>query len=74
MIDIFGGQLSSVEDVLQLGMKMEAQAFDLYQRLARKYHNDAAGAFYRDMAKDEHHHLLQLSRELDRILSEAENG
>lgn len=70
-IEIFKNQLGSIELVLQLGMKLEAQAFDLYQRLAWKHQGEETAAFYQQMADDEQQHLLQLSRELDRVLGET---
>lgn len=71
MIEAFGDQLHSVEQVLQLGMKLEAQAFDLYRRLAWKHQGAEVADFYQEMAADEQRHLLQLSRELDRLLEDA---
>ena len=71
MVETFKGQLGSVQQVLQLAMKLEAQAFDLYRRLTWKHHGDDTVGFYRQMADDEQRHLLQLSRELDRLLDEG---
>ena len=51
MIDYFGDQLSSAELIVQLGMKLEAQAFDLYCRLARTHHGTDVAAFYRKRRK-----------------------
>lgn len=68
MISYFGEQLGSREQILQLAMKLEAQAFDLYSRLAREHQGEEMEAFYQSMAADEHKHLLQVSKELDNLL------
>ena len=68
MINIFGSELESPEKILQLAMKFEAQAFDLYCRLAKKHHGTEVSRFYREMANEEQQHLLRLSRKLDSIL------
>jgi rhodanese-related sulfurtransferase/rubrerythrin len=65
MLGYFGDQLQSRETILQLAMKLEAQAFDLYSRLARKHHGEDTESFYQTMAADEHKHLIILARELD---------
>ncbi len=67
MLIYFGEQLTSREQVLQLAMKLEAQAFDLYSRLARKYQGDDLETFYQSMAADEHKHLVRVSKELDNL-------
>ena len=68
MITIFGSELDSPEKILQLGMKFEAQAFDLYCRLAKKHYGTEVSRFYREMANEEQQHLLRLSKKLDTIL------
>lgn len=68
MITYFGVQLGSREQILQLAMKLEAQAFDLYSRLAREHQGEETETFYQSMAADEHQHLLQVSKELDNLL------
>ena len=68
MISYFGEQLGSRERILQLAMKLEAQAFDLYSRLARERQGEETEAFFESMAADEHKHLLQVSKELDNLL------
>lgn len=62
------GQLNSSESVLELAMKLEAQAFDLYSRLARhtSFSNDAS--FFKEMAQEEQIHLQRLSKQLDNLL------
>ncbi|RZW19445.1 MAG: hypothetical protein EX260_07590 [Desulfobulbaceae bacterium] len=68
MIVYFGAQLQSREKILQLAMKLEAQAFDLYSRLALKHRGEDIESFYQTMAADEHKHLIQVSKELDNLL------
>ena len=64
----FGEQLQSREHILQLAMKLEAQAFDLYSRLAWKHRGDDTESFYQTMAADEHKHLILVSKELDNLV------
>lgn len=68
MIKAFAPQLDSREKILQLAMKLEAQAFDLYSRLARKNQGDESEAFFTEMASEEHGHLVKLSKELDNLI------
>lgn len=68
VLDTFGDQLSSREKILQLGMKLEAQAFDLYSRLARKHQGEETESFFNQMAAEEHGHLLTMAKELDNLI------
>ncbi len=68
MLVYFGEQLQSREKILQLAMKLEAQAFDLYSRLAWKNRGEDTESFYQTMATDEHKHLVQVSKQLDNLL------
>ncbi len=68
MIAYFGDQLDSREKILQLAMKLEAQAYDLYSRLAREHLGEDTETFYQSMAADEHQHLIIVSKELDNLL------
>lgn len=65
----YSDYLESMEDIIQLGMMLETQAYDLYSRLARKNDKPELQEFYRHMADEEKIHLGQLSRSLDRILA-----
>lgn len=67
MIEYFGDQLKSREQILQLAMKLEAQAYDLYSRLSREYQGDEMESFYQSMAAEERQHLQILSREIDKL-------
>ncbi len=68
MLVYFGEQLQNREKILQLAMKLEAQAFDLYSRLAWKHQGEDTESFYQTLAADEHKHLIQVSKELDNLL------
>lgn len=68
MLVYFGDQLHSREKILQLAMKLEAQAFDLYSRLAREHQGEDTESFYQSMAADEHKHLVKVAKELDNLL------
>lgn len=68
MIEYFGDQLKSREQILQLAMKLEAQAFDLYSRLAREQQGEEIESFYQSMAAEERQHILILSREMDKLI------
>ncbi len=68
MISYFGEQLDNREKIFQLAMKLEAQAFDLYSRLARVHQGEDTETFYQSMAADEHQHLVKISKELDNLL------
>lgn len=68
MLAYFGEQLDNREKILQLAMKLEAQAFDLYSRLARHHKGEETETFYQSMAADEHQHLITLSKQLDNLL------
>jgi rhodanese-related sulfurtransferase/rubrerythrin len=65
----YRGYLESMEDIIQLGMMLETQAYDLYSRLARENDKPELREFYRHMADEEKDHLGQLSRSLDQILA-----
>ncbi len=62
------GQLGSAESVLQLAMKLEAQALDLYSRLAKEHKDSDVAQFFNSMAREEQTHLQRLSKQLDKLL------
>ena len=68
MLSYYGEQLHGREQILQLAMKLEAQAFDLYSRLARKHRGEDTESFFQTMAADEHKHLVQVATLLDNLL------
>lgn len=65
----YNDYVQDMVDIIELGMMLETQAFDLYSRLARKSSEPRVAEFYRQMAKEEQGHLSQLTRELDKILA-----
>ncbi|MEA3469821.1 MAG: ferritin family protein [Thermodesulfobacteriota bacterium] len=69
IIDHFNSRTATLDDIIQLGMMLETQAFDLYNRLAAKENDPESKEFFTFMANEERHHLGFLSREYDRVLS-----
>ena len=65
----FDPQLERMEDILQLGMMLEAQALDLYTRLARKSEEGKSRELFHFLAKEEARHLGYLTEELDKLLA-----
>jgi len=70
MLSVFSGQLGSLERVLQLGMKLEAQAFDLYRRLAWRHKGQPTEAFFNEIAEEEQHHMRFFANQLDKLLGD----
>lgn len=65
----FGPQAGSVQEIVQLGMALEAQALDLYTRLSRRVDFDTKSReLFAFLATEEGQHLAYLSRELDALL------
>ena len=65
----YGDELKSIEAILHAAMTFEAQAYDLYSRLARRESGPELRAFYQEMAAEEQTHLRRLARELDSRLA-----
>ncbi len=65
----YNGYIQNMVDIIELGMMLETQAFDLYSRLARNSDDPKVAEFYQQMAVEEQGHLSQLTRELDKILA-----
>ncbi len=63
----FAGHLDSLGSIVQLAMMFEAQALDLYNRLARRQDDPQLRQFYLDMAGEEQKHLNRLAREMDSL-------
>lgn len=68
VLDHFSSRTATLEDIIQLGMMLETQAFDLYNRLAVKEKNPESKEFFQFMANEERQHLSFLSKEYDRLL------
>ena len=65
----FSAQIATMRDILQLGMMLEAQALDLYTRLARKSEEGKSKELFDFLAKEEAMHLSSLAEELDAVLA-----
>ena len=65
----FSPQLESMEGILQVGMMLEAQALDLYTRLARESEVGKSRVLFNFLAKEEARHLGYLAEELDKLLA-----
>ena len=65
--ETFGAMLTSRESVVQLAMMFEAQALDLYSRLARRQDDPQLRQFHLDMAGEEQKHLNRMAREMDSL-------
>ena len=68
ILDHFNSRTATLEDIIQLGMMLETQAFDLYNRLAVKETDPESKEFFEFMANEERQHLGFLSKEYDRLL------
>ncbi len=67
-LEEFGDQVVDEVSILQVAMGFESQAYDLYNRLARRHDEPELRAFFKKMAKEEQVHLDRLSSELDKRL------
>jgi sulfur-carrier protein adenylyltransferase/sulfurtransferase len=70
----FGQQVQTPAEVVQLAMGFEAQAYDLYSRLARTGKDPDLRLFAEKMAGEEQKHLNRLSEELDLLLEQVTEG
>ncbi len=68
ILNHFNSRTATLEDIIHLGMMLETQAFDLYNRLAVKENNPESKEFFEFMANEERQHLGFLSKEYDRLL------
>jgi len=67
-VDHFQSRKVTLEDVIQLGMMLEIQAYDLYSRLAKTTEELKSKEFFEFMRNEEKQHLAFLSNEYDRLL------
>jgi rhodanese-related sulfurtransferase len=67
LAESFAAHLGSQEEIIELAMRLEAQALDLYSRLGRRHSEPALQSFFRQMAEEEQGHLDRLAREMDSI-------
>jgi rubrerythrin len=68
IVGTFPTSFSDIESIIQLAMMFEAQALDLYSRLARRREAPGLQEFFREMAGEEQRHLNRLAGELDKLL------
>lgn len=68
LLEHFESRLVGQNDVIELAMMLETQAFDLYSRLAKKTEDPEAREFFEFMRGEEKQHLVFLSNEYDKIL------
>lgn len=66
-LDLFQPDLSSPVDVVSLAMSIEAQALDLYQRVAEKIENKESLEIVLQIANEEKAHLASLGRLMDSL-------
>ena len=59
--------LPASEDVLDLAMSIEAQAMDLYMRMAQKFSDKKAADLMLELSQDEKKHLGALARLMDQL-------
>ncbi|WP_419176504.1 rhodanese-like domain-containing protein [Desulfosediminicola sp.] len=65
----YSDQLIDIESIIQAGMMFEAQAYDMYNRLADKTDESELKDFYLKMAAEEKTHLQILAKELNKQLN-----
>ncbi len=65
----FGPHLHDMEDILNLGMLLEAQAYDLYSRLTRQENDADKKKLFHHLAEEEKIHMNYLGRKLDQLFA-----
>jgi rubrerythrin len=66
-LELFDPDLSVETDVISMAMSIEAQALDLYQRVADRVIDPDARSVVRQIAKEETEHLARLGELMDRL-------
>lgn len=66
-LDLFKPDLDSEIEVISLAMSIEAQALDLYQRVALKIENKESKAMVNKIANEEKAHLASLGKLMDAL-------
>lgn len=72
VMDYFGPHLHDMEDIFHLSMLMEAQAYDLYSRLAHQATEPEQQKLFNHLAEEEKIHLAYLGRKLDQLLDQQQ--
>jgi len=63
---------NNAHDIFSLALAMETQALDFYIRLARQAIDEKSETFFLEMADEEKKHLVFISAQMDKYLSETE--
>lgn len=66
-LELFDPDLSSETEVISMAMSIEAQALDLYQRVADRMTDPDARDAVRKIAKEEAQHLARLGELMDSL-------
>ena len=66
-LSLFDPDLSEPTEVVSMAMSIEAQALDLYQRVADKVTEPDARAVVLEIAEEENHHLVRLGQLMDTL-------
>ena len=70
ILDHFASRTGTLKEIIELGMMLETQAFDLYSRLARQTEDEESKVLFDYLAKEEKLHLHFLGNELDVLLQQ----
>ena len=66
-LELFDPDLSAASEVVSMAMSIEAQALDLYQRVADQVTDPDARAVVRQIAREENQHLARLGKLMDTL-------
>jgi rubrerythrin len=66
-LSLFDPDLSRPDEVISMAMSIEAQALDLYQRVADKMTAPQARTVVLEIAREENHHLARLGELMDSL-------
>jgi rubrerythrin len=66
-LSLFDPDLSRPDEVISMAMSIEAQALDLYQRVADKMTAPEARTVVLEIAREENHHLARLGELMDSL-------
>lgn len=71
IMDHFGPYLHDMEDILNLCLLLETQAYDLYSRLARQQDDPQKHKLFSHLAQEEKVHMGYLTGKLDQLLAQS---
>jgi sulfur-carrier protein adenylyltransferase/sulfurtransferase len=66
-LDLFDPDLSVASEVVSMAMSIEAQALDLYHRVANQVEDPDARAVVRQIAREENQHLARLGKLMENL-------